>query len=80
MVYLILKCGSISVLPTFREFLEKLIHKRLSDYLSKYNILHDHHFGFQKGKSTEHATSDLYANIIKTIQKHKKTFNFSRFC
>ena len=46
--------------------------KRLLDYLSKYNILRDHQFGFQNGKSTEHATLDLYANILKAIEKHEK--------
>ena len=38
-----------------------------------YNILYDHQFGFQKGKLTEHAELDLYANKIKAIEKHKKT-------
>ena len=49
------------------------MHKRLSDYLNKYKILYDHQFGFQKGKSTEHAALDLYTNIIKAIEKHEKT-------
>ena len=63
----------ISMLPIFSKLLEKLMHKRLSDYLNKYNILYDHQFGFQKGKSTEHVALDLYANIIKAIEKHEKT-------
>ena len=62
----------ISLLPIFNKFHEKLMDKRLSDYLSKYNILYDHQFGFQKGKSTEHAALGLYANIIKAIEKHEK--------
>ena len=49
------------------------MYKRLSDYLNKYNILYHHQFGFQKGKLTEHAALDLYANIIKATEKHEKT-------
>ena len=47
--------------------------KRLLDYVNKYNILYDHQLGFQKEKSTEHAESDLYTNIINAIEKHQKT-------
>ena len=60
-----------SILPIFSKVLEKLMHKRLSDYLNKYNILQDHQFGFQKGKSTEHAVLDLYANVTKAIKRHE---------
>ena len=63
----------ISILPIFSKLLEKLMHKRLSNYLKKYKILYDHQFGFQKGKSTEDAALDLYRNIIKAIEKHEKT-------
>ena len=31
---------------------------------------------FKKKKSTEHAESDLYTNIIKAIEKHKKRVQF----
>ena len=61
----------ISILPIFSKLLEKLMHKRLSDYLNKYKMLYDHQFRFQKGKSTEHAALDLYTNIIKAIEKHE---------
>ena len=40
------------------------MYKRLLDYINKYNMLYDHQFGYQKGKSTEHAALDLYANMI----------------
>ena len=63
----------ISILPIFIKLLEKLMPKRLLDYINKYNILYDHQLGFQKEKSTEHAESDLYTNIIKAIEKHEKT-------
>ena len=63
----------ISILPIFSKLLEKLMNKRLSDYLNKLNILYGHQFGFQKGKSTEYAAIDLYANIIKATEEDEKT-------
>ena len=63
----------ISILPIFSKLLKRLMHKGLSDYLSKHNMFYDHQFGFQKGKSTEHAALDLHANIKKAVEKHEKT-------
>ena len=56
--------GLVMNLPIFSKLLEKLMYKRLLDYINKYNMLYDHQFGYQKGKSTEHAALDLYANMI----------------
>ena len=47
--------------------LEKLVHKRLINYLDKYELLFKHQHGFQKGKSTEHAILDLHKNIVEAI-------------
>ena len=66
----------ISILPIFNKQLEKLMHKRLSDYPNKYNILYDHQLGFQEGKSTQHAALDLYANITKVIKNTRKHVQF----
>ena len=62
----------ISTLPILSKILEKLTHKRLFQYLNKFDILYKHQFGFQKGKSTEHAILDLHTKIIKSIEKHEK--------
>ena len=40
-------------------------------YIKK--ILHENQFGFQEGKSTEHAILDLYTNIIQSIEKQEKS-------
>ena len=48
------------------------MHKRLSEYLEKYNIFYDHQFRFQKGKLTEHLVLNLDENIIKAIEKDWK--------
>ena len=54
------------------KILEKLTHKRLFQYLNKFDILNKHQFGFQKGKPTEHAILDLHTKIIKSVEKHEK--------
>ena len=62
----------ISILPIFSKIIEKLMHKRLTSFLEKYEILFKHQYGFQKGKSTEHAIIDLHSSIIKAIEKKEK--------
>ena len=61
----------ISILPIL-SILEKLVHKRLINYLGKYELLFKHQYGFQKGKSTEYAILDLYKNIVEAIEKKEK--------
>ena len=53
--------------------LEKLMHKRLTSILDRYNILYKHQYGFQRGKSTEHAILDLHTNIIKAVESREKS-------
>ena len=48
------------------------MHKRLTSFQEKYEILFNHQYGFQKGKSTEHAIIDLHSNIIMAIEKKEK--------
>ena len=62
----------ISILPIKRKILEKRMHKRLFQYLNKFDILYNYQFGFQKGKSTEHATLNLHTKIIKSTENMKK--------
>ena len=60
------------MLPLFSRKLEKLMHHRLMQYIIKYKFLCEDQFGFQKGKSTEHAILDPYSNRIKAIENHEK--------
>ena len=41
------------------------------DFINKHNIF-KHQYGFQKGKSTEHAILYLYFNIITANEKQEK--------
>ena len=48
------------------------MHTRLMDFINKH-ITFKHQYGFQKGKSTEHAILDLYFNIITANEKQEKS-------
>ena len=63
----------ISILPIFSKILEKLLHKRITSFLDRYDILYKHQYSFQRGKSTEHAILDLHNNIIKAVESREKS-------
>ena len=42
----------VSILPIFSKFLEKVVYKRLYNFLIKYNILFDNQYSFRKNHST----------------------------
>ena len=63
----------MSILPIFSKILEKLLHKRLTSFLDRYNILYKHQCGSQRGKSADHAIFDLHTNIIKAIENREKS-------
>ena len=62
----------ISILPILSKIYEKLMYKRLNEFKKK-ETLHNSQFGFQKGKSTEHAILDRYTNVIQSIEKQKRS-------
>ena len=49
----------VSSFPIICKIYEKLVYIRLKNFFDKHNIIHKHQFGFQKGKSTEHAIPDI---------------------
>ena len=62
----------ISILPLMSKIYEKLIHARLMSFFTKNKTIHKYQFGFQKGKFTEHAILDIYASILKALEKKRK--------
>ena len=60
--HLITNYRPISLLSTFSKILERLVYKRLSDFLDKNNIIISQQFGFRKYHSTE--TALLYATEL----------------
>ena len=67
----------ISILPVLSKILEKLVHKRLINYLDKYELFNIYK-AFKKG--TEHAILDIYKNIVEAIEKRESMCYFPQFC
>ena len=59
----------ISILPMISKIYEKLIHATLMSFFTNKKTIHKNRFGFQKGKSTEHSILDIYASILKALEK-----------
>ena len=51
------------------KLLERIIFKRLSSFIQKYNILFNRQYGFQTGKSTEHAHIDIQNSVLNALEK-----------
>jgi sarcosine oxidase/L-pipecolate oxidase len=61
----------ISVLTCFSKLLEKLVVKRLKQFIDKNNILSKHQYGFRQNRSTEHAIIDFVDKITTAIDQGK---------
>ena len=61
----------ISLLSIFDKIIEKLVHKRLYNYLEQQNILYHKQFGFRKNNSTTFALMEITEKIKETIDNHK---------
>ena len=57
----------ISLLPCFSKILEKMMYKRLLNYLSRISVLSDHQYGLRKNLSTNFALIDLIDRITSAI-------------
>ena len=63
----------VSVLSIFSKLLERVMHKRLLNFLNKYNILSINQFGFRKNHSTSLALIHLYDKISTAIDNREYT-------
>ena len=61
----------ISVLPIFSKILERLMHKRLFNFLTLNNSLFEHQFGFQPRKTTSMAILDIYTTIVQAFENNE---------
>ena len=64
---------SILVLTCFAKLLEKIMYKRLINFVEKNNILSEHQYGFRKNRSTELAITEFIDKITKAIDKGQYT-------
>ena len=58
----------ITVLPIFSKILERVMHRRLLNFLSQNNLLFEHQFGFQPKRTTNMAILDIYSKIVNSIE------------
>ena len=58
----------ISLLPIIGKLFEKIIFSRITSFVNKYKILYRRQYGFQNGKSTEHAVIDIHENILNSLE------------
>ncbi|CAG4940655.1 unnamed protein product [Colias eurytheme] len=58
----------IALLNILSKLLEKIVNRRLLNYLDKQNLISDRQFGFRKGKSTEDAAMLLTNSVASHIQ------------
>ena len=58
----------ISLLSIFNRILERLMHKRLINFIDKYNILFNKQFGFRSGHSTDHAILCVLDKIQSAVE------------
>ena len=61
----------ISLLSIFDKIIEKLIHKRLYNFLEHHNILFPNQFGFRKNNSTTFSLARITERIKETIGNKK---------
>ena len=57
----------ISVLSQVNKVFEKILHKRLYKYLTKFKILYEYQFGFREGHSTTQALVEITDRIKTSI-------------
>ena len=68
----------VAVLSCFSKLLEKLMYKRLMDYIERHYILYDKQYpGFRKQRSTEMAIIELTTKLSDAIDEGKLTQGYS---
>ena len=63
----------ISILPTISKIFEKLLHKRIYNFLEDNNIIYDCQFGFRQGHSTIHAVQTAISSVITSLNSSYHT-------
>ena len=57
----------ILILPTISKIFEKLLHKRIYNFLEDNNIIYDYQFGFRQGHSTIHTVQTAISSVITSL-------------
>ena len=59
----------ISILPSIAKIFEKLLHKRLTKFFDKHNVIKPTQYGFQANVSTTHAILDILTSLYDGISE-----------
>ena len=57
----------ISILPSISKILEKIMYKRLFNFIQRHNILCSNQFGFRPNRSTHMAINEFYTKITEDL-------------
>ena len=60
----------ISLLSVFNKLLEKLMYKRIIDFLNKRQLIYGKQFGFRSHYSTDHAVLSIIDQVQLAIEDH----------
>ena len=60
----------ITTLSVFSKIFEKLVHHRMTSFISRYNIIKPNQFGFQKNKSTSDAILEFLENVYESFEEN----------
>ena len=63
----------ISVLSCINKIFEKILFKRIYNFLEKHSVLYEFQYGFRQGHSTTHALIEIVDKIKKSIDKNELT-------
>ena len=61
----------ITSLSVFSKLFEKLVHKRMNSFISRYNLIKPNQFGFQKNKCTSDAILEFLENVYDSFNENK---------
>ena len=61
----------ITTLSVFSKIFEKLVHKRMTPFITKYNIVKPYQFGFQKNKCTSDALLEFMENAFDSFNNNQ---------
>ena len=63
----------VSLKSNLSKLMEKLVHKRLHNFLEKHKSLYGHQYSFQKKHSTNHALIDITEKIRSALDQNMLT-------
>jgi len=65
----------ISILPSFSKIMEKILHKRLYQFINSNNMLYASQYGFRSKHSTGHAISEFYTKTLLNFENKLQTLS-----